>query len=211
MEFTLPQDVQVILASKSPRRRELLAEMGITYVCLTEEVEETFPKEMHPRAAVVYLSRKKAEAVKEKAPENAIIIASDTMVEVDGIPLGKPVDEADASRMLWMLSGRHHNVHTGLCVMWGDKVLVGVDSTDVFFRSIDQQDIDAYIENQTAYYDPTIHEKIDNTRYGNFKTWPTYIRNAIDHPDSMRTYSETEFAKSIELLRLLCKNYTATP
>lgn len=145
MEFTLPQDVQVILASKSPRRRELLAEMGITYVCLTEEVEETFPKEMHPRAAVVYLSRKKAEAVKEKAPENAIIIASDTMVEVDGIPLGKPVDEADASRMLWMLSGRHHNVHTGLCVMWGDKVLVGVDSTDVFFRSIDQQDIDAYI------------------------------------------------------------------
>ena len=145
MEFTLPQDVQVILASKSPRRRELLAEMGITYVCLTEEVEETFPKEMHPRAAVVYLSRKKAEAVKGKAPENAIIIASDTMVEVDGIPLGKPVDEADASRMLWMLSGRHHNVHTGLCVMWGDKVLVGVDSTDVFFRSIDQQDIDAYI------------------------------------------------------------------
>lgn len=145
MEFTLPQDVQVILASKSPRRRELLAEMGITYVCLTEEVEETFPKEMHPRAAVVYLSRKKAEAVKEKAPENAIIIASDTMVEVDGIPLGKPVDKADASRMLWMLSGRHHNVHTGLCVMWGDKVLVGVDSTDVFFRSIDQQDIDAYI------------------------------------------------------------------
>ena len=145
MEFTLPQDVQVILASKSPRRRELLAEMGIAYVCLTEEVEETFPKEMHPRAAVVYLSRKKAEAVKGKAPENAIIIASDTMVEVDGIPLGKPVDEADASRMLWMLSGRHHNVHTGLCVMWGDKVLVGVDSTDVFFRSIDQQDIDAYI------------------------------------------------------------------
>lgn len=145
MEFTLPQDVQVILASKSPRRRELLAEMGIAYVCLTEEVEETFPKEMHPRAAVVYLSRKKAEAVKGKAPENAMIIASDTMVEVDGIPLGKPVDEADASRMLWMLSGRHHNVHTGLCVMWGDKVLVGVDSTDVFFRSIDQQDIDAYI------------------------------------------------------------------
>ena len=145
MEFTLPQDVQVILASKSPRRRELLAEMGIAYVCLTEEVEETFPKEMHPRAAVVYLSRKKAEAVKGKAPENAIIIASDTMVEVDGIPLGKPVDEADASRMLWMLSGRHHNVHTGLCVMWGDKVLVGVDSTDVFFRSIDQKDIDAYI------------------------------------------------------------------
>ena len=145
MEFTLPQDVQVILASKSPRRRELLAEMGIAYVCLTEEVEETFPKEMHPRAAVVYLSRKKAEAVKGKAPENAMIIASDTMVEVDGIPLGKPVDEADASRMLWMLSGRHHNVHTGLCVMWGDKVLVGVDSTDVFFRSIDQKDIDAYI------------------------------------------------------------------
>ena len=73
------------------------------------------------------------------------------------------------------------------------------------------QDIDTYIENQTTYYNPAIHEKIDNTRYGNFKTWPTYIRNAIDHPDSGRTYSESEFTKSIELLRLLCKNFTATP
>lgn len=72
-------------------------------------------------------------------------------------------------------------------------------------------DIDAYIANQTAYYDPAIHEKIDNTRYGNFKTWPTYIRNAIDHPDSLRTYSEDDFTRSIELLRALCKNYTATP
>lgn len=145
MDFQLPNDTQVVLASKSPRRRELLTEMGIPFTCITQEVDETFPQGMHPHAAVVYLSRKKAEAVKAIAPENAIIIASDTMVEVDGVPLGKPEDEADAARMLWMLSGRHHNVHTGLCVMWGDKTLVGVDATDVFFFSLDQEDIDAYI------------------------------------------------------------------
>jgi septum formation protein len=145
MDFQLPKDVQVVLASKSPRRRELLTDMGIPFICITEEVDESFPHEMHPHAAVVYLSRKKAEAVKAIAPENAIIIASDTMVEVDGIPLGKPENEADAERMLWMLSGRHHNVHTGVCVMWGDKTLVGVDATDVFFLPLDREDILRYI------------------------------------------------------------------
>ena len=145
MDFQLPKDVQVVLASKSPRRRELLTDMGIPFICITEEVDESFPREMHPYAAVVYLSRKKAEAVKAIAPKNAIIIASDTMVEVDGMPLGKPEDEADAERMLWMLSGRHHNVHTGVCVMWGDKTLVGVDATDVFFLPLDREDILGYI------------------------------------------------------------------
>lgn len=101
--------------------------------------------EMPSVEAVGYLAEKKGMAVKGIAPENAIIISSDTMVEVGGIPLGKPEDEADASRMLWMLSGRHHNVHTGVCVIYGEKKLVGVDSTDVFFRALDQADIDAYI------------------------------------------------------------------
>ena len=145
MNLCLPQGVQVILASKSPRRKELLGEMGIPFTCLTCEVEETFPAEMPPVEAVGYLAEKKGMAVRDIAPENAIIISSDTMVEVNGIPLGKPEDEADASRMLWMLSGRHHNVHTGVCVIYGEKKLVGVDSTDVFFHSLDQEDIDAYI------------------------------------------------------------------
>lgn len=73
------------------------------------------------------------------------------------------------------------------------------------------KDIDDYISNQTAYFSSPIHEKIDNTAFGNFKTLPTYIRNAIDHPDSGRIYSESEFSNSIELLRILCKNFNATP
>lgn len=141
----IPDGVTVILASKSPRRKVLLGEMGIPFTTMTCDITETYPAVMHPSQAVRFLSEKKARAVAEIAPKNAIIIASDTMVEVDGEPLGKPKSKEDAARMLWKLSGRHHNVHTGVCVMWGEKMLSDVDTTDVFFLPLDQKDIDDYI------------------------------------------------------------------
>jgi septum formation protein len=145
-DLKLPQGVQVILASKSPRRRELLGEMGIPFTTLTCEVPEDFPSMMHPRDAVRFLSEKKARAVAQVAPKgDAIIIASDTLVEVDGEPLGKPRDKEDAKRMLWKLSGRHHNVHTGVCVIRGEHMISKTDTTDVFFFPLDDHDIESYI------------------------------------------------------------------
>ncbi len=143
--FILPDGIELILASKSPRRRELLTDMGLTFSINSQEVEEDFPAVMHPRDAVRFLAEKKARAVVATLDRPAIVIASDTMVEVNGKPLGKPVDEADAGRMLRMLSGRHHNVHTGVCVVFGEQMLSGVDSTDVFFHSLDDKDIAWYI------------------------------------------------------------------
>ncbi len=143
--FQMPDGIKIILASKSPRRRELLHNMGLKFVVKSLDVDETFPDMMHPRDAARFLAEKKARAVAEYIDSRSVVIASDTMVEVDGVPLGKPTDEADAARMLHMLSGRHHNVHTGVCVIFGGQMLSGVDTTDVFFHSIDDKDIDWYI------------------------------------------------------------------
>ena len=145
MAHQIPQDVTLILASKSPRRRELLTEMGLTFEILTRDTDESCPASIHPREAAKLLSERKARAVAEIAPKNAIILASDTIVEVDGVAFGKPTDRADAARMLSVLSGRHHNVHTGVCVIYGDQVLTGVDTTDVCFHALDRADIDWYI------------------------------------------------------------------
>lgn len=145
MAHQLPSDVKLILASKSPRRRELLTEMGLTFEILTRDTDESCPASVHPRRAAELLSERKARAVAEIAPKNAIILASDTIVEVDGVAFGKPTDKEDAARMLSVLSGRHHNVHTGVCLMYGDQVLTGVDTTDVCFHALDCADIDWYI------------------------------------------------------------------
>ena len=145
----LPAGVPVILASASPRRRALLSEMGLTFTALNPGADESYPPMMHPHEAVRFIAEKKARAVAEAraaaGEEKAVIIASDTLVEVDGVPLGKPKDEADAARMLNLLSGRHHNVHTGVCVIYGKQMLSAVDTTDVFFLPLDAKDIRDYI------------------------------------------------------------------
>ncbi len=145
----IPTDIPVILASHSPRRRALLTEMGLSFTVTSPDADETYPPMMHPHEAVRFIAEKKARAVADKrAAEKAgkaVIIASDTLVEVDGVPLGKPTDAEDAARMLRLLSGRHHNVHTGVCVVFGKQMLSAVDTTDVFFLPLDDGDIRDYI------------------------------------------------------------------
>ena len=141
----LPTGLPVILASNSPRRRALLSEMGITFTTVSPDADESYPAMMHPHDAVRFIAEKKARAVAEKTDVKAVVIASDTLVEVDGEPLGKPQDEEDAARMLRLLSGRHHNVHTGVCVIFGKQMLSAVDTTDVFFLPLDDEDIRSYI------------------------------------------------------------------
>lgn len=145
----IPTDIPVILASCSPRRRALLTEMGLTFTVTSPGADESYPPMMHPHEAVRFIAEKKARAVADKRAQEkagkAVIIASDTLVEVDGEPLGKPKDAEDAGRMLRLLSGRHHNVHTGVCVIYGKQMLSAVDTTDVFFLPLDDNDIRDYI------------------------------------------------------------------
>ena len=139
--------MKIILASKSPRRRELLSslarEIGFQFDIIVKETDETVG-DIHPRLAVEVLAVKKGAAVAEEYPE-ALIISSDTLVELDGVPLGKPCDDADAYRMLSSLSGRSHNVHTGIAVHYDGRVYSGVASTAVRFISLTDDMINGYI------------------------------------------------------------------
>ena len=136
-------DVRLVLASASPRRRELLALTGIPFVIDAPEVDETCA--LGARAAVVELSRRKALAAAAKHP-GQVVLASDTLVAIDDAPLGKPRDEADAFRMLRSLSGRWHHVYTGVCVVDArGGVHSGVDATAVRFGEMTDAEIRAYI------------------------------------------------------------------
>ena len=136
--------MKYILASKSPRRRELLGEVINAFDIITHEVDETLPEGIHPREGVEILAIRKGAAVANDTPE-AIVISSDTLVELGGVALGKPTDENDAYRMLRALSGKAHNVHTGVAVHAHGKVYSGVASTAVYFREMSDEEIYDYI------------------------------------------------------------------
>lgn len=139
------ENVKVILASKSPRRRELLSVLVPEFEIIVREVDETLPRGVHAGVGVGLLAIKKGEAVAAEYPE-ALVISSDTLVELDGVSLGKPVDKNDACRMLRALSGRRHNVHTGVAVHYRGRCVFGVDSTGVIFRDITEDEIRGYVE-----------------------------------------------------------------
>lgn len=138
------QSVRLILASGSPRRRELLAKMGYAFETCSPDVDEHVPG--HARDIVRTLAERKARAAASHY-DSGVIIASDTLVSLDGAPLGKPMDEQDAHRMLRALSGREHEVFSGVCVMDAatGRNEVRVERTGVWFRVLADEEIDRYI------------------------------------------------------------------
>ena len=138
--------MELILASRSPRRRELLERMGLRqFRIVVSDADETVEEGISPAEMVEELSRRKALAVAEQVGQDALIIAADTVVALDGEVLGKPVDEADAFRMLTTLSGRRHQVYSGVTVVRGGEVCTGHEVTDVTFRAMDSGEIRRYI------------------------------------------------------------------
>jgi len=138
------QAFRLILASGSPRRRELLARMGYSFEIIVPDVDENVSG--HAREVVGILSCRKAEAV-AKNEDHGIVIASDTLVSLNGEALGKPQDEADARRMLRMLSGQTHEVFTGVTIIdaASGSCETQVVRTGVIFRELNDDEIDAYI------------------------------------------------------------------
>ena len=137
--------MRIILASKSPRRREILSRIYSDFEIIVSDADETLPVGKAPAACAEEVSLRKGEAVAREVGEDALVISSDTMVEIDGCILGKPESAEDAHRMLAMLSGRVHNVHTGVAVHYRGRVFSGVDTTRVEFKSITSAEIDEYI------------------------------------------------------------------
>ena len=133
----------IILASHSPRRRELLEKLNIPFTVRVADVDETMDRTLPLEEAVARLSYRKAQAVHHE-PED-IVIAADTIVVLGDTVLGKPRDEQDALEMLKSLSGRSHQVMTGVTVLQGEKFLCHTEITEVFFRSLSEEEIYAYI------------------------------------------------------------------
>ncbi len=140
------KNYKIYLASKSPRRRELLADMGIDYELLSAEVEESYDPSMPPAEVVQYLSRLKLSAVDfAQYPANTIFIACDTIVVADGQILGKPKDDEEALQMLRQLSGHTHTVLSGLTVVTPARMLTDYRSSEVVFAELSEAEIEYYV------------------------------------------------------------------
>ncbi len=138
--------MRFVLASRSPRRKELLGKIISDFEILTSDADETLPIGTHPRDGVELLAVRKGKAVLPLLDSDALVISSDTLVEIDGVPLGKPLDEADAVRILIGLSGKTHRVHTGVAVHYHGRVYSGVDTAYVTFRSFDMREALDYVK-----------------------------------------------------------------
>ena len=138
--------MNIILASQSPRRRELLERMGIRkFDVIVSDADETPEDGLTPAEQVERLSRVKAEAVAARVGKEDLVIAADTVVALEGTVLGKPADEDDAFRMLSALSGMRHQVHTGVTVAQNGRFLTRHEVTSVDFRTLEPEDVERYI------------------------------------------------------------------
>ena len=139
--------MELILASKSPRRRALLEQMGVrSFRVVTPDIDEHMDRDLPPAELVRQISEEKARAVAAQVGPDAIVIAADTVVALDGAVLGKPADQEEAFRMLSILSGCRHQVYTGLTVLRGEQVYSVWEETAVTFRSLTGEEIEAYID-----------------------------------------------------------------
>lgn len=142
--------MDIILASASPRRRELLARVVPEYQVCTAEVDERAIRADTPALLAQRLAEAKCRAVARGRPD-AAVIGCDTVVDVDGAVFGKPADRDDARRMLQTLSGREHRVHTGVCIAAGGRELCFAETTRVRFAVLHARELEAYLDTQDPY------------------------------------------------------------
>ena len=156
--------MNIILGSQSPRRRELMSGLDIPFTAITIDADETFPSHLQAGDIPLYIARAKARAYEANLVEGDLLITSDTIVWLNGQMLGKPRDKEEAKQMLRQLSGQTHQVYTAVCFTWINNPTSSsttlhnptpsstiqhdewVDSTDVTFRVLTEQEIDYYVE-----------------------------------------------------------------
>jgi septum formation protein len=140
---------QIILASKSPRRQELLKLMDIDFRVVLKEVDESYPDGLAPAEIALYIAQKKAEAFDEDIADE-VVLTADTIVCIDGEILGKPDNAEHAIEMLHKLSGKIHQVYTGVCILHKGQYNKFYDMSEVFFRKLTDEEIRSYV----AEYEP---------------------------------------------------------
>ena len=137
--------MKIVLASQSPRRKELLGRMGLEFVTQASKIDESAFDGLEARELVATLSREKAQWIARQLDGETLVIGADTVVVRDGTALGKPKDAEDAVAMLLSLSGRDHQVCTGVTVCRGDRVLTQVEETQVTFRELTEAEVRQYV------------------------------------------------------------------
>ncbi len=138
--------MKVILASKSPRRKDILEVMGVNFEIDVADVDESVENTLTPVEAVCEISKRKADAVLDRhKDEDCIVISADTVVVIDGKIIGKPKDEEDAFNIIKSLSARTHEVYTGFTVCSKDKSKTDFEVTNVHFRQLKDDDIRRYV------------------------------------------------------------------
>lgn len=145
-------DYRIILASNSPRRKELLTGIGVKYEFrMLPDIDESYPETVSADEVAGYLAEKKASAYLPELNDDELLITADTVVLLDSIVIGKPSDEADAIRMLQLLSGKTHKVITGVCLTSKKKQVVFSDTAYVTFGELSREEISYYVSNYKPY------------------------------------------------------------
>lgn len=136
----------IILASQSPRRRQILKDAGVNFESRTKDTEEGFSPTMSKRDVPVFLAKKKAQAFMEELKENELLITADTVVIIENQILNKPANREEAIKMLQLLSGKKHEVVTGVCLTTDQKQVSFDDITNVHFLPLSLSDIEYYVD-----------------------------------------------------------------
>lgn len=192
------KDYKIILASASPRRRELLAGLDLSFVVKSlPDVDESFPEALQEGEIPLYISRKKADAYRPLMAEDELVITADTIVWLDGKALGKPADEAEARRMLHNMSGKTHAVFTGVTITTKSEQHSFVARSNVRFAQLADDEVDYYIR---------MYKPMDKAGAYGAQEWIGYIGmeniegsyfNVMGLP-VQRLYSELKKIKSIK-------------
>jgi septum formation protein len=151
MLFENLNNYHIILASKSPRRKSLLKELGLKFEVRIHETDESYPDSLQVKEIAGYLAEKKAIPFENEVDEKTIVITADTIVYIDNDVLGKPSDYDDAFKMLKKLSGRWHHVDTGVCIFSKTKKVTFTATTKVHFKILTDDEISYYITNFKPY------------------------------------------------------------
>ena len=173
--------MEYVLASSSPRRKELMKEISEVFSIDVSNVDETVDESLSPVDAVKTIALRKGEAVKVRHP-NEVVISADTIVVIDNMIIGKPVDEKDAVRILKLLSGRTHVVYTAYCIFYKDKFIEEVVESSVTFNKLSDELIKEYVASKSPLDKAGAYGVQDNDNFNIIKEIKGSLTNVIGFP-----------------------------
>ena len=173
--------MKYVLASKSPRRQELMKLISSDFIVATEDIDEESSYKLSPIKAVEDIARRKGEAVEKYYPED-LIISADTIVVLDNQIIGKPIDELDAKRILKELSGKSHYVHTGFRIKYLNKEIISHVTSEVIFNELSDELINKYVKSGSPLDKAGAYGVQDNDKFPIIKKVIGSVDNVVGFP-----------------------------